>query len=330
MRIAGFTIYPYGLALAAAAWFCLRFAGVQVRKYHLDKETPYIFAVWSLPLCLLFSRLLYCLICMDGFSRDGITFFFHFTGGGFTLWGAVVGGALALLITTMRTRQPIGRIADALTVPVVLFLALCRISEGLAGQGYGWYIEDWFDPESGMSLFHPDDYEVFFHFPFAIQDMYGEWCWAVFVLEALFAIGICVFAWSRCHKHEGMVALEALLLVASTQILCESLRQDAVLRFGFIRINQVISAIVVTSILAYGCYRFCRGQIKMVFGCLVRLGICIGIVISMEFALEKKITFLEWMSMDVCYLVMAVACAGMYRCVMAAFKGKREGNSCRA
>lgn len=320
MDIAGITVYPYGLAVSAATLVCLGFAGVQIRRRQLRGETLDVFAAWGLPLTLFSSRLLYCLICIDGFSRNGIAYLFDFTGGGYTLWGAIGGGACAVLITAARTRQPVARIADALAAPSALLIALLRLSEGLVGQGYGWYIEDWFDPESGMSLFHPKNYEVLFRFPFAVQDMYGEWCWAVFVLEAILAVGICVLLLKQPRASEGRTALQALLLIATSQIFCESVRQDAVLRFGFVRVNQVIGAVVAVGILAYGCYRRSARPWRQILLSVGGTAICAGIIVAMEFALEKKIVFLEWMPMDLCYTVTATACAGMYGCVLSIFK----------
>ena len=40
----------------------------------------------------------------------------------------------------------------------------------------------------------------------------------------------------------------------------------------------------------------------------------------MEFALEQKISFLEWMHMDLCYLVMGLACLGLVLTVLPFWK----------
>ena len=41
-----------------------------------------------------------------------------------------------------------------------------------------------------------------------------------------------------------------------------------------------------------------------------------GVVMAMEFALEKKISAIEFMPMDVCYLLMAGGCALMIGCIV--------------
>lgn len=327
INFAGISVYPYGLAVAAAALICLLFSRRLIRQRRLEDETLTVFAVWCIPLSLLLSRLLYCLICMDGFARSGIAYLFHFTSGGYTLWGAMLGGGLAAYIASVRTGQPCGRIADALAAPAMLMVSLCRLAEGLVGQGYGWYVEDWFDPLSGMSLLHPEEYGFFLRFPFAIRDMYDEWCWAVFVVEALLALCICILLLRSRAKPDGMLALNALLMLASAQILCESLRQDAVLRFGFVRVNQIIGALIVVFILAYGCVRLPGRKPAVLLPAVGGTVLCIGLIVAMEFALEKKIVLLEQMPMDVCYLITAASCLGLVKSVQSVLNAYKNSDA---
>ena len=319
--ISAIRIYPYGLAVAGAVLIGLFWARALCARRGLAAQTVSVFAVLALPLSFLCARLLYCLICLDGFSRQGLAYFFEFTGGGYTLFGALLGGVLALALTARRTRQPWGRIADALCAPAALVVALGRLAEGLVGQGYGWYVEDWFDPMNGMSLFHPEEFDGLLRFPFAVQDMYGEWSWAVFVLETLLALVIGALALRRGEgRRPGDTALRALLNLCAAQILCESLRQDAVLRFGFVRVSQVLGALVAVALLVYGCLRMERPTPARVAVPVVGTLASAGAVVAMEFALEKKIVLLEALPMDVCYLLTALACLGLVKSVGAALR----------
>lgn len=326
--ISAIRIYPYGLAVAGAVLIGLFWARALCARRGLAAQTVSVFAVFGLPLSFLCARLLYCLICLDGFSRRGVAYFFDFAGGGYTLFGALLGGVLALALTARRTRQPWGRIADALCAPAALVIALGRLAEGLVGQGYGWYVEDWFDPMNGMSLFHPQEFDGLMRFPFAVQDMYGEWSWAIFVLEALLALVIALLALRRGEgERSGDTALRALLELCAAQILCESLRQDAVLRFGFVRVSQVLGALVAVALLIYGCLRMERPTPARVAGPVAGTLISAGVVVAMEFALEKKIVLLEALPMDVCYLLTALACLGLVKSVGAALLAPRRAET---
>lgn len=318
-------IYPYGLAVAGAVLIGLFWARALCARRGLAAQTVSVFAVFGLPLSFLFARLLYCLICLEGFSRRGIAYFFDFTGGGYTLFGALLGGVLALALTARRTRQSWGRIADALCAPAALVIALARLAEGLVGQGYGWYVEDWFDPMNGMSLFHPQEFDGLLRFPFAVQDMYGEWSWAIFVLEALLALVIALHALRRGEGEcSGDTALRALLDLCAAQILCESLRQDAVLRFGFVRVSQVLGALVAVALLVYGCVRMEKTRPVRLLAPILGTLASVGVVVAMEFALEKKIVWLEAWPMDVCYLLTALACLALVKSVGAALRAPQQ------
>lgn len=309
--LCGLTVYGYGLALGCAAALCLALAARFFRRAGLRAGSLSLFAVLALPLGVLCARVLYCLIRFNWFAAKGFPYLFHLTEGGFVLYGAMGGCALAALLAARLTHQSAARMMDALSVPAAVMIALSRLAEGLAGQGYGWYVEDWFDPDMGMSLFHPEQYDVLLHFPFAVQDSYEEWRWAVFVIEALIALAIAVTLWRMKPRRDGGRALLLTLMYASMQALGESLRQDAVLRWGFVRISQVLSAVLVAAVLLACCLRAPRGNGKRIAGCWVATLCAMLLVIAMEFALEKKIVFLEWLPMDVCYVVMALSCVGL-------------------
>ena len=248
--------------------------------------------------------------------QEGFSFFFQLTRGGYMLYGAVLGGVIALLLTARLTGEGFAAMADALAVPVMVLILVGRLAEGLVGQGYGWCVEDWFMEDSGMSLFVLEDPSFFYRLPFAVPDMYGNYNWAVFIPEALAAGLIALAVWRTRPRREGGRALLALLLYAATQVLGESLRQDAVLRWGFVRINQILCALIIAGLLIHCMLRAPHPRAGQLVGLSAGMLVCMGVVIAMEFALEKKISAIEFLPMDVCYLIMALACAGLVLCVL--------------
>ncbi len=286
-----------------------------MKKHGLKSGTASWFAVLALPLCVLGARLGYCLVYLPWLIDNGLMSFFDLPNGGFILYGALLGGAAAGALTACITKQSFGRIADAVAVPAALTIALSRLAEGLAGEGYGRSIETWFDGESGMSLFMLEDPSFFYRFPFAVKDYYDEYKWAVFVLEALVALVITVILLRTADGRPGWKALKGLMLYAAAQILCESLRFDSFIRYGFVKMNQVFSAIVML-ITFFLCWRAQRGKdAEKKSATILRLAatfVLAGIVMAMEFALEEKIEMLVGMKMDVCYFVMMLSCIGLY------------------
>lgn len=317
--LGGVTIYGYGAAVALAAVLALVLAHFQVRRAGLKSATLSTFALLALPLCLLLSRLAYCLIRLGWFTQKGAGWFFNFTSGGYVLYGALAGGLIAAYLASRLTRQSFGRVCDALAAPTALLIGLSRLAEGLADEGFGWDMETWFSADSGMSLFHPEDPASLFFFPLGYyREAWDTWYFATFVFAALIALVICVILLRVRPRFDGDRTLLLLLLYGAMQALCESMRQDSVLRWGFVRSSQVISAVVVAAVLLIYCRRMTAGPgrkariarswIELLCGMLV--------IIAMEFCVEKKIVFLEWVPTDVCYLIMSLACVGLILCVL--------------
>jgi len=309
--LGGVTVYAYGLAVACAAALSFVFAHASIKKAALRPDTLSWFALLCVPLAFLCARIGYCLATLDWFLYEGVDFFFRFSEGGYILYGAMGGCLLAVLVTSKITRQGAGPIADALAAPAALMIALCRLCEMLAGEGYGWTLEYWFDPEYGYSSFALADPSFLFRFPFGMQ-VWGEWKWAVCVFEAAVALIIMLIVLRTRTRRSGGRAMLMILMYAAMQALCESLRQDSVLRWGFVRVSQVISALVVAAVLLICCLKAPKPRnakhIVLAWAGIVAL---MGVVMAMEFALEKKIAAIAFMNMDLCWLVMGIACIGL-------------------
>ena len=314
------TVYAYGLALAVAALISLGLAKVAFRKAGVAADTLSWFAVLAVPFGVLGARLLYCLVRLPWFLEKGRGYFFRLTDGGFMLYGALAGILLAAFLAARIKRQPFAYAADALSAPAALMICLSRLAEGLAGVGYGWPVADWFDPWMSMSLVQLEDYEWLQRFPFAMQEpMYEQWCWAIYVMEALVALVILIVVLRMKNRRGGAKTLMMVLIYAAMQVLGESARQDEVMRWGFIRVSQLISALAVAAVLVICCVKMQKKCMKLITLSSVGVLACAGVVMAMEFALEKKITALTWMPMDLCYIVTILGCLGLIACVLPAW-----------
>ena len=105
-------------------------------------------------------------------------------------------------------------------------------------------------------------------------------------------------------------------MYAVSQLLCESMRQDSLLRWGFVRVMQVIGAAVIVAVQLYWTLRPGHPAGKKPVLRFVGTVVCFLFVIAMEFGVEKKIVPLEWFPVIGCHLVMLLACAGMLACIL--------------
>ena len=305
------TLYPYGLAVGLSGLLALLLAAVTTRKAGLKGEALSWFALFAVPLCVLGARLLYCLFRFGWFSQQGAGWFFRFTSGGFVLYGALAGGFLAAWLASKAAKCSFGKLIDALAAPSALMIALCRLAEGLAREGYGWSIDP-IEIETAEDFLEVNPWYCFF--PVAVyREMYDQWYWAVFVLEAVIALVICAVLLRKKSAFAGDKALQFLLMYAAMQALCESLRQDSVLRWGFVRCSQIVSALVVAFVLVCYCAYLPKDAQRVktiVWGWIGTLAGML-VIIAMEFGVEKKIVMIEWLPMGACYLVMGLACLGL-------------------
>ena len=309
------TVYPFGLALTAgllgcAVWIWKTVSGDRERK------TMDCFWLIALPLGLILARLVYALCSLDMIEDEFFEVLTELPGSGFMFYGALAGSVFALVIACRWQKVSFARCADLLAGPFLLFGGACALGEGLSGGGYGWKVEDWFTAENGMSLFETENPEglvsFFGHFPFAVTDSYyGYASWAVFLPVAVFLLAALLFLCRIPMEKSGNRAVFSLSLYAAVRILYESLRQDDIPKWGFVRVSQLLSGILLVLILAGFTRRLLKAGRPFPVLPWVGTAACMGLILAMEFALEKKILFLQWMRMDLCYLVMAAASAGL-------------------
>jgi Prolipoprotein diacylglyceryltransferase len=289
-KIGNAGVSAYGLTIALAALFSGLLATVCFKKAGLKKGNAATFALIAIPLALFGARLFFCLMRLDYVLNDaGPTFFFRLREGGFVLYGALAGGALAAWLAAKLTGQKATALMDAAAPAAALMIGMARLAEGFAGQGYSYEMA-----EGSVFAFIPLG---------TFRAMYEQWYWSVYLLEGLWALGICIFLCLRKGKKPGEQALLLLLYYAAAQVLFESIRADEVLRWGFVRCNQLASALVIGLVL----FLFQKQGKVSLKKALVQWGVTLvllGICMAMEFAREQKITLLMFMTEPMCYATM--------------------------
>ena len=278
----------FGLSVMLAAAVSVFLVYLSMRG--LQRNAWAIFTAWCLPLALLCARLIYCLARI-GYIVDlyGIGFIVRFWEGGYSLWGAAFGCVLAGLITAKRTGLKAKVILDAAVPALLAALALCRFAEYCSGQGIGLPVEN-----SAMQFF-----------PLSVQNEYGEWYFAIFIAEGLTAL---ITLWLSVRLFHEDRALKAVIIIAATQIVWESMRRDMFLRWGFVRVTQLMAVLVLFAIMLMLCIGRIRAGEKPVYTMIgiSAFALLTGICIVMEFAMDKSP-----LPYSVAWLIMAACAAGM-------------------
>ena len=317
-------IYPFGLFFAVLLALFFIWSAWRMRKNGLNRETAGWFALLSVPLGFVLARLGFCLFAADQiFGGNDIGMVFRVTEGGFLLWGGIGGLLLAAKLTGKITRQSGPAVSDSMIVPACLLILAVRLLCGLLFRGFGTglSLDYWFDPEETdfafrYSIWPLEDYSFFERFPFAVPSYYGSWCWAVFVLQALWA-GCAGFLVSRTRSAPGGKTARFVILYSCGTIVLESMLCGGEIVtlpwLGFVKANQVLSAAALAAVALIALRKLekgCRLRPALLF--FLQFAAAAGIVVAMEFAaFEKKITAIEWLPADACHLIMGLACLWM-------------------
>jgi len=248
-----------------------------------------------------FSHLCYCLVSLpDVLYTQTAGYWLAFWQGGQMFYGGLLGAMLALAIAGGAQRI---RLMDAYAPSMALMVAFARIAEGCWGQGYGeyWYEESTF----------------FCRLPFMAYDPYYEaWAWALFMAEAAVALIILLVLVLRKQRRGGDSVLLFFGLYAAAQVVLESLRRDEFLRWGFVRVEELLSAVVILIVLIL--YWVQSGRGKTVQKSLL-MAVFIAMVVFcllLEFATEGRIPFLVMLDVWHCYALMAVTCVVNAACIL--------------
>lgn len=254
--------------------------GVIYRVDHLE------LALAVLPAALIGARLAYCLANFSFyFVEMGPLSVLRIWEGGGMLYGAVLGAMLAGALLAKRRGASVAALYDEMAAPGMLAVLLCRLGEWGTGEGVGVWVES----------------EWLMRFPFAVMNEYEEWQLAVFLFEAAAAFVI-LFALFRVKQGKGERMLSALLLYACCQVMLESMRMDGCLKIGFVRISQVISALVILGVTCLRAYRV--GGKKLALCRALPIVLCAAAVGGIEWALDKTPV-----SNILLYAVMIALCA---------------------
>ncbi len=274
----GMNIYSYSIFLCLSIVAGLTVMLFCQKKRRLHKDTALRYGLWAIPLGIVFARLFYCFARWDYvFNERGWTFLFSLWEGGFALYGALLGCLLAALILAKLSRVKAGDLLDCIAPGAALTIAVARFAEAFTSQGVGGLVET----------------EALQQFPFAVQNMYGDWVLPVFFYEGVAAILIGIIAYvilSRKGIRPGDTALMFLLLFGAAQVVLESLRQDDYLRWGFVKVSQMASMglVLIVSVLFGRRAVSQKKKLPMVAAGFVLLALGVGACVLIEFALDKS------------------------------------------
>ena len=265
------TVTPYSLTVLAGA-----LAGVllSLRK---DKSVgpvlPFVLAG-----ALLLGHMWWVLFCPPAYTAGSgiLSRMLRIWEGGYTLYGALVGGTLGAFIGCRVSRLSALKTLDVLAPGACAALICCRLGEYFTLQGFGSPVED-------ESL-------QFFPVSFCVADYgyYQDWCYAVWAWEAIAALILLAALLVRSGKaapgHQTILFVTGL---GTSQILFEQMRRDDFVRLNpFVRLSQIVALISLVAVLAALFIRRRPGWKKILISSAELVAASLAIVCA-EFVFDK-------------------------------------------
>ena len=265
----------YWLFLLLSLALCTAWLAVRANKRGMKLAPVFTGVLLGAVLAFVVAKALYTvLLSSKVWPRYGWASLIRLEASEFSFIGGCLGMVLGMVISARLHKIQPASLLSLFAPAGALMVAGARAAECfLDMQGAGTYVEN----------------EAFARLPFAISNEWGEWFLAVFLLEALLAlIAAVVFAVRK--KEDAIVSLRferVVYYLCVPQIFCESLRALG-MRWGFVRIEQVLCGVIIEGLLIYGCLQYtgAKGFWKRFWPCFAALG-CVVVIVGVEFGLDK-------------------------------------------
>ena len=237
--VASLRVTPYSLMIFAGA---LMGVLLSVRKKEVRPLLPgVIFGA------IFMGHLLWTMFCSDAYYEGSSRLLLALQPwkGGYTLYGALFGGALAGLVGAKLLKVNGLDVLDALAPGACAVLMMGRLGEVFTDQGFGEVVEE------GQEFF-PLAYCTY------QDEYYQEWHYAIWFWEAMVALVLLVLLLVRMKKaRRGEQILLFAAGLSCTQMVLEQMRRDDFVCVTiFIRVTQLAALATLIGILVVQYVRY--------------------------------------------------------------------------
>ncbi len=199
------------------------------KRVGLPRDTMTDVTLIAVPCGIIGSRLYYVAMMWPEFAAQPIRILYLWEGG-VAIYGAVIGGALGVLLYCYKKKLSFGKVLDIVAPGLLLAQAVGRWGNYFNKEAYGPLLSDpsfqWFPmgvliPTSGGG------------YAWHAATFFYECCWNLLGLGALWLL-------RKKQKQDGNVFLWYLLLYGSGRFIIEQLRMDSLYLLG-VRASQWLS-----------------------------------------------------------------------------------------
>lgn len=295
LELLGMEINIWGLYCAIGALCSFAAIWAVCAGQEMKKTSAPVLGLTSIVLGIACSRLLYCLFTTIVQVRIPFSAWISITDGGWSMTGMVIGVMLAGWISAKITGEKPIKMLDAVSVALPLMIAAERIGERSL-QG--------FFEEAGEKFNLSREVAGSGFMTVVNQDKTYLATYMIAAVLAMVLFLILVFSLLDRKRRDGDIWIRFLMLCGAFGVIAESLRYDDYLVYSFVRIQQVLYALMLFAgvilsgrKIAARDKRICRAAMIAMIPMIIE---CVGLEFSLDRSDANKV---------ILHLVMAGAVA---------------------
>ena len=273
----GLVITVYSLILAVGTFFAVLWTQGFLRKKNGSGDGAVLALVSGVSaLCVshwLFSALRWGYVIND--LGESPLFLLTFWKGGYTMYGAILGGMLGAFAFAKARKLSVADAMDAVLPGAALLIAAGRFAEHFTAQGRGTYVVN----------------EALSMIPFVTQNEWGEAQVPVYMYEGLVAAAALIVMLIMLRRGKNCAAETGLTIISAAQVMLDSWRGDELIRFGFVRLNMICAAVTLLGLMILRVMRAVKADGKASLWTVLRVVLLFlgaGAVLVVEFGLDGK------------------------------------------
>ena len=272
IEVFGVKVYAFGLYVMLGAICSMITLALLAKHLGLKPGTAPLTALLSMVIGIIISRLTFCLLNQELGRMTPISFWPQLAGGGWSMFGLIGGIFIGGWISGKIMKEKTAKVLDILSVALLPTVIAERIAENR--------IED-------FDISRPLDSQLFAKSFLAVGE--DEPCLATYYVAAAAALVLFVFLLIRITKRraDGDTVIAFLLLFGAGAIVLESLRYDRFLSISFVGLQQIAAAVMLAIGVVIAYVRGRNQKPRLAVAALISLPLMVGIVLGLEFALDR-------------------------------------------
>lgn len=158
-HLLGRDVYWYGIILALGGALGVAYMVLRCRRFGLTINDALDCLLWALPLALVFARIYYCVFNWERYADDPITALYFWQGGS-SMYGALLGGVLGLVLLGKVRKIPVLALLDMAILAVMIGQIVGRWGNFINREVFGAVTDSFFKmglhTDAGdVTYFHP-------------------------------------------------------------------------------------------------------------------------------------------------------------------------------